>query len=82
MQKPKFSSPLLLQNGMPISMSKWMMMSISIWVVEFALALQEAGCFSIVLECVIARVAVAATFALRILTIGIGVGPFCIGQVN
>ncbi|KAL7222186.1 hypothetical protein ACSBR1_023987 [Camellia fascicularis] len=64
LQKPKFSSPLLLQNGMLISMSKWMMMSMSIWVVEFALALLEAGCFSVVLECVLALVAAAATFAL------------------
>ncbi|KAL7191310.1 hypothetical protein ACSBR2_023392 [Camellia fascicularis] len=39
LQKPKFSSPLLLQNGMLISMLKWMMMSMSIWVVEFAMAL-------------------------------------------
>ncbi|KAF5954236.1 hypothetical protein HYC85_007092 [Camellia sinensis] len=54
-------------------------------VVEFALALQEARCFSVVPECVLAPVAAAAaaaTFSLRILTIGIGVGPFCIGQVN
>ncbi|THG12187.1 hypothetical protein TEA_010884 [Camellia sinensis var. sinensis] len=51
-------------------------------VVEFALALQEAGCFSVVLECMLASVAAAATFALRIPTIGIGTRPFCIGQVN
>ncbi|KAI8009774.1 hypothetical protein LOK49_LG06G01946 [Camellia lanceoleosa] len=51
-------------------------------VVEFALALQEAGCFFVVLECVLASVAAAATFALRIPTIGIGTRPFCIGQVN
>ncbi|KAI7989233.1 E3 ubiquitin-protein ligase XBAT33 [Camellia lanceoleosa] len=31
LQEPKFSCPLLLQNGMLISMSKWMMMSMSIW---------------------------------------------------
>ncbi|CAL5421948.1 unnamed protein product [Camellia sinensis] len=42
-------------------------------VVEFALALQKAGCFSVVLECVLAPVDAAATFALRIPTIGIGV---------
>ncbi|CAL5423071.1 unnamed protein product [Camellia sinensis] len=42
----------------------------------------EAGCFSVVLECVLAPVAAAATFALRITIIDIGVGPFCIGQVN
>ncbi|THG04058.1 hypothetical protein TEA_004731 [Camellia sinensis var. sinensis] len=39
-------------------------------IVEFSLALREAGCFSVVLECVLAPVAVAATFALRIPTIG------------
>ncbi|XP_058225742.1 3-methyl-2-oxobutanoate hydroxymethyltransferase 1, mitochondrial-like isoform X1 [Rhododendron vialii] len=50
-------------------------------VVETALALQEAGCFSVVLECVPAPVAAAATSALRIPTIGIGAGPFCSGQV-
>ncbi|CAL9099683.1 unnamed protein product [Musa textilis] len=50
-------------------------------VVETALALQEAGCFSIVLECVPAPVAAAATAALQIPTIGIGAGPFCSGQV-
>ncbi|KAF6162152.1 hypothetical protein GIB67_008281 [Kingdonia uniflora] len=50
-------------------------------VVETALALQEAGCFSIVLECVPAPVAAATTSALRIPTIGIGAGPFCSGQV-
>ncbi|KAG6748156.1 hypothetical protein POPTR_014G090500v4 [Populus trichocarpa] len=50
-------------------------------VVETALALQEAGCFSVVLECVPAPVAAAATSALKIPTIGIGAGPFCSGQV-
>lgn len=48
---------------------------------ETALALQEAGCFSVVLECVPAPVAAAATSALQIPTIGIGAGPFCSGQV-
>ncbi|KAI7986534.1 hypothetical protein LOK49_LG14G00886 [Camellia lanceoleosa] len=51
-------------------------------VAEFALALQEAGCFSVVLECVFTPVATAATFALRTPTIGIGAGPSCSGQVN
>ncbi|RLN22824.1 3-methyl-2-oxobutanoate hydroxymethyltransferase 1, mitochondrial [Panicum miliaceum] len=51
-------------------------------VVETALALQEAGCFSVVLECVPAPVAAAATSALQIPTIGIGAGPFCSGQVT
>ncbi|GJN38173.1 hypothetical protein PR202_gb27190 [Eleusine coracana subsp. coracana] len=49
-------------------------------VVETALALQEVGCFSVVLECVPAPVAAAATSALQIPTIGIGAGPFCSGQ--
>lgn len=49
---------------------------------ETALALQEAGCFSVVLECVPAPVAAAATSALKIPTIGIGAGPFCSGQVS
>ncbi|XP_050204034.1 3-methyl-2-oxobutanoate hydroxymethyltransferase 1, mitochondrial-like [Mercurialis annua] len=55
--------------------------SSAIKVVETALQLQEAGCFSVVLECVPPAVAAAATAALRIPTIGIGAGPFCSGQV-
>lgn len=51
-------------------------------VVETALALQEAGCFSVVLECVPAPVAAATTATLQIPTIGIGAGPFCSGQVS
>lgn len=51
-------------------------------VVETAMALQEAGCFSVVLECVPPPVAAAVTSALRIPTIGIGAGPFCSGQVS
>ncbi|KAI8014803.1 hypothetical protein LOK49_LG05G02772 [Camellia lanceoleosa] len=44
---------------------------------------QEAGCFSVVLKCVLAPIVVAAaTSALRIPTIGIGAGTFCSGQVN
>ncbi|CAH8266124.1 unnamed protein product [Arabidopsis lyrata] len=50
-------------------------------VVETAMALQEAGCFSVVLECIPPPVAAAATSALKIPTIGIGAGPFCSGQV-
>lgn len=50
-------------------------------VVQCALALQEAGCFAVVLECVPAPVAAAVTAALRVPTIGIGAGPHCSGQV-
>ncbi|XP_059651098.1 3-methyl-2-oxobutanoate hydroxymethyltransferase 1, mitochondrial-like [Cornus florida] len=52
----------------------------AVQVVEAALALQEAGCFSVILECVPAPVAAAATSALQIPTIGVGAGPFCSGQ--
>ncbi|GKV49459.1 hypothetical protein SLEP1_g56209 [Rubroshorea leprosula] len=55
--------------------------SSAVKVVETALALQEAGCFSVVLECVPPPVAAAATSALRIPTIVVGAGPFCSGQV-
>lgn len=50
-------------------------------VLEQARALQEAGCFSVVLECVPGPVAAAVTRALRVPTIGIGAGPGCSGQV-
>jgi 3-methyl-2-oxobutanoate hydroxymethyltransferase len=46
-----------------------------------ALALQEAGCFAIVLEAVPAPVAETITRALEIPTIGIGAGAACDGQV-
>ena len=48
---------------------------------EDALALQQAGCFSIVLEAVPAPVAEAVSQQLTIPTIGIGAGPGCDGQV-
>jgi 3-methyl-2-oxobutanoate hydroxymethyltransferase len=48
---------------------------------EDALALQEAGCFAIVLEAVPTPVAEAITDALEIPTIGIGAGAACDGQV-
>ncbi|CAI7807257.1 unnamed protein product [Closterium sp. NIES-53] len=50
-------------------------------VVQHAQALQEAGCFAVVLECMPAVVAAAVTAAVDIPTIGIGAGPLCSGQV-
>ena len=49
--------------------------------IDDALALEEAGCFSIVLEAIPDRVAKLITARLRIPTIGIGAGPDCDAQV-
>jgi len=46
-----------------------------------ALRLQDAGCFSVLLECVPGNVAAAITETLEIPTIGIGAGPQVNGQV-
>ncbi len=48
---------------------------------EDALALEQAGAFAIVLECIPVEVAAAITSKLAIPTIGIGAGPHCDGQV-
>ena len=49
--------------------------------VDDAVALAEAGCFAIVLECVPDAVARMVTEAVDVPTIGIGAGPWCDGQV-
>ena len=46
-----------------------------------AIALENAGAFAIVLECVTKEMACAVTRKLRIPVIGIGAGPDCDGQV-
>jgi 3-methyl-2-oxobutanoate hydroxymethyltransferase len=46
-----------------------------------ARALELAGCYAIVLECIPAELARIITSQLRVPTIGIGAGPHCDGQV-
>lgn len=50
-------------------------------IVHDALALEEAGCFAVVLECVPREVAQAVSERLTIPTIGIGAGADCDGQI-
>ena len=50
-------------------------------IIEDALAVEEAGAFSVVLECVPAALASQITKKLTIPTIGIGAGPDCDAQV-
>src|SRR5213592_1389802 len=49
--------------------------------VDEAIALDQAGCFSLVLECVPEELAAMITERISIPTIGIGAGPSCDGQV-
>lgn len=51
------------------------------YLLQSARALQDAGCFAIVLESILPTVAAEITSSLRIPTIGIGAGPNCDGQV-
>jgi len=50
-------------------------------IIGSALALESAGCFSVLMECVPDRLAALITQKLSIPTIGIGAGPSCDGQV-
>ena len=50
-------------------------------ILDDALALEEAGCFSVVLEAVPGRLAALVTSRLRIPTVGIGAGVACDAQV-
>ncbi len=49
--------------------------------IDSAVALEKAGCFALVLECVPDKLAELITSKLEIPTIGIGAGPYCDGQV-
>jgi 3-methyl-2-oxobutanoate hydroxymethyltransferase len=49
--------------------------------IDSAMALEKAGCFAIVLECVPDMLAKLITEKIGIPTIGIGAGPYCDGQV-
>ncbi|HVS32276.1 MAG TPA: 3-methyl-2-oxobutanoate hydroxymethyltransferase [Thermoanaerobaculia bacterium] len=49
--------------------------------IDEAVALEQAGCFSIVLECVPSELGAFITDRVTIPTIGIGAGPSCDGQV-
>jgi len=51
-------------------------------ILEQAAALDAAGCFAIVLECIPSELARRITAGVRAATIGIGAGPDCDGQVQ
>jgi 3-methyl-2-oxobutanoate hydroxymethyltransferase len=51
------------------------------YAIESAQALDEAGCFSCVLELMVASLAKEITAKVKMATIGIGAGPDCDGQV-
>jgi 3-methyl-2-oxobutanoate hydroxymethyltransferase len=53
----------------------------AIQLVEEAKHLEDAGCFSVLLECIPKELAKMVTDELNIFTIGIGAGPNCSGQV-
>ncbi len=53
----------------------------AVYLLESAILLQDAGCFSLVLEKIPADLAQRISKELRIPTIGIGAGPFCDGQI-
>lgn len=50
-------------------------------IIQNAKALEDKGCFSIVLECIPSAIAKIITGGISIPTIGIGAGPYCDGQV-
>ncbi|MFW6131801.1 MAG: 3-methyl-2-oxobutanoate hydroxymethyltransferase [Candidatus Aminicenantaceae bacterium] len=50
-------------------------------IITDALNLEEAGVFSVVLECIPKELAKIITKKLKVPTIGIGAGPFCDGQI-
>ncbi|HNX93738.1 MAG TPA: 3-methyl-2-oxobutanoate hydroxymethyltransferase [Holophaga sp.] len=53
----------------------------AIQLIEDALRLQDAGCFSVLMEGIPADLAARVTEVLEVPTIGIGAGPHCSGQV-
>ena len=48
---------------------------------EESIALENAGCYALILECIPMQLAKEITELIKIPTIGIGAGPYCDGQV-